>query len=89
MKHNTFLITAALFCLATSALAADKKENAQPQPQQTEQTQMASSDADASNTSAKSGCPDKPQKHAKHKKQTQPWDESQVPKNQVEYGGGG
>ena len=39
MKRNAFLITAVLFCLATSALAAENKQDAQPQPQ-TEQIQM-------------------------------------------------
>lgn len=93
--RNALLITAALFCLATSALAADEKQNAQPQPNQTEQTQMARNDADGSMdhaSSAKSDCMPKAGKHSKPKKNEQqddPEGDPQASQNQVEFGGGG
>ena len=91
MNRNALLTTAVLFCLATSALAGDKKQNAQPQSQETRQTQRAGSDADTSvdhTASTKSDCPEK--KHSKRKhQQSEPERDSQVPQNQVEYGGGG
>jgi hypothetical protein len=93
MKRNALLITAVLFCLAISALAADQKQNAQPQPQPTEQTQMAHTDAEKSmepSSSAKSGCAVKPQKHAERKQQrSEPKSEPELWQTQVEYGGGG
>ena len=90
MKRNAFLITAALFCLATSALA-DKKQNSQPQPQPTQQSQMAQAGAEGSKdqaSSAQNDYPVKPQKHAKRKQQ--PSDPRSDPELwQRLYGGGG
>jgi hypothetical protein len=91
MKRNAILITAALFCLATSALAADEKQNAQPLPQPTEQSQMARTDAQGpmdQASSTKCECATKPQKHAKEKhQQSEPQNDPQA--WQPEYGGGG
>jgi hypothetical protein len=93
--RNAFLITAAVFCLATSALASDKKQNAPPQSKQTEHVQLASNDADGSMdhaSSAKSDCMPKAGKHSKPKKNKQqdnPGEDSQASQNQVEFGGGG
>jgi hypothetical protein len=91
MKQNALLITAALFCLATSALAGDKKQNSQPQPQPTQQSQMAQSSADGSKdqaSSAQTDYPVKPQKHAKRK--PQPSDPQSDPELWLRlYGGGG
>ena len=92
MKRNAFLITAALFCLATSALAADGKQNAQPQPQPTEQSQMAQTGAEApkdQTSPAKNDCPVKPKKHSKQKQQrTEPQSDLELWQSQLLYGGG-
>ena len=91
--RNALLITAALSCLATSALAADEKRNAQPQSKQAEQTQMARNDADGSMghaSSTRSDCTPKRGKHSKRKNQQDNWEGNpQASQNQVEYGGGG
>jgi hypothetical protein len=91
--RNTFLITAVLFCLATAALAADQKKDAQPQSQSTEQTQMARNNTEGSMdhaSSAKSDCAPKPERHSKWKhQQDDPEGAPQASQNQVEYGGGG
>ncbi|HYN15305.1 MAG TPA: hypothetical protein VES66_05895 [Terriglobales bacterium] len=91
--RNALLITAALFCLATSALAADEKQNAQPQSKQTEQTQMARNDADGSMdhaSSAKSDCMPKAGKQSQPKnRQDNSEGDPQASQNQVEYGGAG
>jgi hypothetical protein len=93
MKRSVILITAALFCLAISALAADQKQNAQPRPQQTEQTQMAQTGAEGSKDQAslaQNDCKVKPKKHSKQKQQrSEPQSEPQLWQTQVEYGGGG
>lgn len=91
--RNTFLIAAVLFSMATAALAADRKNVAQPESQQVEQTQLARNDADGSMdhaSSKKSECPPKRQKHSQRK--NQPDDRQGDPQgsqNQVEYGGAG
>jgi len=91
--RNTFLITAVLFSMATAALAADRKNVAQPESQQAEQTQMARNDADGSMdqaTSTKSNCPTKRQKHSQRKNQQDDRQgDPQGSQNQVEYGGAG
>ena len=92
MKRNAFLITAALFCLATSALAGEEIKHAQPQPQPTEQTQTAQPGAEApkdQDSSAKCDCPVKPKKHAKQKQQhTERQVDPDLLQNQKLYGGG-
>ena len=91
MKRNALLMTAALFCLATSALAADGK-NAQPQPQQTEQSQMARIAAEGSKdhaSPAKSDSTAKPNKQSKQKHQrTESQSDLELWQSQLIYGGG-
>ena len=94
MKRNAFLITAVLFCLTISAIAADQKKNdAQPQAQPTEQKQMARYDADEYNEYA-SSTPRKHKPQAEKKSQRRHQQDNserdpRAPKNQVEYGGAG
>lgn len=91
--RNTFLIAAVLFSMATAALAADRKNVAQPESQQVEQTQMARNDADGSMdhaSSKKSECPPKRQKHSQRNNQRDDRQgDPQGSQNQVEYGGAG
>ncbi len=93
--RNAFLITAALFSLATAVTAADQKKDAQPQSPQTEQTQVARYDADGSKdyaSSAKSDRKPKAWEHSKPKKNKQqdgPEGDPQASQNEVEYGGAG
>jgi len=91
--RNTFLITAVLFWVATAAVAADQKKDAQQQSPQTEQTQMARNDAYGRMdhaSSAKSDCAPKTGKHSRQKnQQDDPEGDPQASQNQVEYGGGG
>jgi len=91
--RNTFLITTVLFCMATAALAADRKNVAQSESQPVEQTQMARNDAGGSMdqaTSTKSNCPTKRQKRSQRKNQPDNRQgDPQGSQNQVEYGGAG
>jgi len=91
--RNTFLMTAVLFSMATAALAAGRKNVAQPDSQQAEQTQMARNDADESMdqaTSPKNNCSTKRQKHSQRKNQQDyRQGDPQGSQNQVEYGGAG
>jgi hypothetical protein len=66
MKRNALLMTALLFCLATSAFAADGKHDSQPQP--TEQTQMAQTQTSQDQTTTNKDCATKSKK-AKQKSQ--------------------
>jgi len=92
--RNGLLITAALFCLATSVLAANDQQNAQPQSKQAEHTQMARYDAEGSmdQASAQSNCmPTTGQnsKPSKNKQQDDPEGDPHASQNRVEYGGAG
>jgi len=91
--RNTFLITAVLFWVATAAVAADQKKDAQQQSPQTEQTQMARSNAAGSMDHASSAKSDDVHRQGKHSKrkneQSKPEGDPQASQNQVEYGGGG
>jgi hypothetical protein len=93
MKRNAFLITAALFCFASFAMAAEQKKQSAPRSQQAEQqTEMARNDADAhvdSNSSNKNDCGPKGEKSAPKHMQDDPEGDPQASQNQVEYGGGG
>ena len=94
MKRNALLITATLFCLATSALAADGKQNQQPQPQssQTGQAQTPQGGVEGSKdqvSSAQSDCKVKPKKHAKQKQQqNESQSDLELWQSQLIYGGG-
>lgn len=87
--RNALLITAALFCLTTSALAGEGKNNSQPQPKQAEQVQMASNKAEGS--MSKSDCMPKAGKQSKKRNKPRgDWEgDTQASQNQVEYGGAG
>jgi len=91
--RNTFLITAILSCLATAAVAAEQKQDAQPQSQQAEQTQMARTDPDGSMdqvSSPKRDCTPRAARHSRRKNQQEDAKgDPQAPQNQVEYGGAG
>jgi hypothetical protein len=91
-RHGLFLSTAAL-CLTISAMASDGKQNAQPGPSQIVQTNAGSNAADGSNgqtSSARRDCKDKAPKRSKRERdRSGSAANSQIPQNQVEYGGGG
>jgi len=93
MKRNAFLMTAVLFCLATTAVAADQKKDAQPQSKQTEQTQVARNDTSGPMGHAsvtKDDCTQKPARQPKvSNMHDDPEGDPQASQNQVEYGGGG
>jgi len=90
VKQHAFAITVALFCLAAFASATDAKQSAQAVPQSQTQITGESGAPTDQPSSVKSDCSGKP-KHSKRKHQQsnnlEP--DSQVPPNQVEYGGGG
>lgn len=93
MKRNAFLITAALFCLASFATAAEQKKQSAPQSQQGEQqTEMARNDGDThmeSNFSNKNDCGPKGEKSRPNHLQDDPEGDPQASQNRVEYGGAG
>jgi hypothetical protein len=93
MKRNAFLITAALFCFASFAMAAEQKNESAPRSQQgSQQVEMARNDADAhmdSNSSNKKDCGPKGEQSTPKHMQDDPEGDPQASQNQVEYGGAG